>query len=423
MPRIIAKPSCIIVVVGFFAMAIQTVEAQGLDKPWARHTIDDSSKGADGVRLADVNGDGLMDIATGWEEGGVVRAYLHPGLGKVKQPWPKVTVGKVKSAEDAVFADLDGDGAVDVVSCCEGGTKCVFVHWAPRNKADYLNASKWKTQAIPWTKGKSRWMFALPMQIDGKGGIDLVVGSKNPGGVVGWLRSPEKNPRDLSAWTFHKLESASWIMSLIGADIDGDGDKDIVVSDRKGPKRGAYWLENPGAAIARLGKPWKRHEVGGHNKEVMFLDVVDFDGDKAMDVLAAVKKTDVLFMRNPGKGGFGGGGASEGASGGWKSYSIALPPKIGTSKSVRAGDIDLDGKMDLVFSCEHANPPLSGMMWMSYKKSVTDPKWVAHPMSGPRGLKYDRIELLDLDGDGDLDAMCCEERDLNAIFWYENPTR
>ena len=71
--------------------------------PWQRHTIDNSSKGADGVRLLDVNGDGLLDVATGWEEGGVVRAYLNPGPGKSKAEWPAVTVGKVKSAEDAVF--------------------------------------------------------------------------------------------------------------------------------------------------------------------------------------------------------------------------------------------------------------------------------------------------------------------------------
>jgi hypothetical protein len=46
---------------------------------WQRHVIDDASRGADGIRLADVNGDGLPDIAAGWEEGGTVRAYLNPG--------------------------------------------------------------------------------------------------------------------------------------------------------------------------------------------------------------------------------------------------------------------------------------------------------------------------------------------------------
>ena len=51
-------------------------------EPWKLHTIDKSSQGADGVRLLDVNSDGLMDIATGWEEGGIIWAYLHPKRGQ-----------------------------------------------------------------------------------------------------------------------------------------------------------------------------------------------------------------------------------------------------------------------------------------------------------------------------------------------------
>ena len=54
-----------------------------LETPWLRHTIDDTSRGADGVRLIDMDGDGRLDIATGWEEGGVVRLYRHPGKAKV----------------------------------------------------------------------------------------------------------------------------------------------------------------------------------------------------------------------------------------------------------------------------------------------------------------------------------------------------
>ena len=95
----------------------------GLNAEWNRHTIDDTSKGAAGVRLKDVNGDGLMDIATGWEEGGLVRIYLNPGKDEVHSPWPSVTVGQVKSPEDAVFADMDRDGIMDVVSACEGKTR------------------------------------------------------------------------------------------------------------------------------------------------------------------------------------------------------------------------------------------------------------------------------------------------------------
>ncbi|MBU1823297.1 MAG: VCBS repeat-containing protein, partial [Bacteroidetes bacterium] len=99
--------------------------------PWLRHTIDSSSTGADGVKLADINGDGLPDIVTGWEEGNLTRLYLHPGKAHVKAPWPAVTVGATPSVEDAVFADLDGDGRLEILSCAEKGSEKILVHWAP----------------------------------------------------------------------------------------------------------------------------------------------------------------------------------------------------------------------------------------------------------------------------------------------------
>ncbi|MDB4394290.1 VCBS repeat-containing protein, partial [Rhodopirellula sp.] len=110
---------------------------------WKRHTIDSSDRdagkrGADGVRLADVNGDGHVDITTGWEEGGAVVIYLNPGPSLATGRWPSVTVGSVKGVEDAVFADLDQDGRMDVVSCAEGKINNVFVHWAPKFKTKYV---------------------------------------------------------------------------------------------------------------------------------------------------------------------------------------------------------------------------------------------------------------------------------------------
>ena len=198
---------------------------------WTRHTIDDSSRGADGVRLADVNGDGHPDIATGWEEAGITRLYINPGPDKVAGAWPAVTVGKAPSVEDAVLVDLDGDGAMDVVSCTEGRSKTIFVHWAPAKATDLLEASAWKTEAIPATRKQQAWMFALPMDVDGQHGIDLVVGSKGTGGSVGWLASP-KNPRKLDDWVFHKICDAGWIMSLRQFRRSPGDPSTVLVSDR-----------------------------------------------------------------------------------------------------------------------------------------------------------------------------------------------
>jgi hypothetical protein len=199
---------------------------------WKRHVIDDSSRGADGVRLADVNGDGWLDVATGWEEGGVIRIYLNPGPAQAHRPWPAVTVGRVKHVEDAVFADLDGDGSVDVVSSCEGQTRSMFVHWAPRERQRLLDEEAWRTEPLPASIGVTMWMFALPLPVDGRHGVDLVAGGKGPGAAIGWFAAPA-DPRRLEDWKWQPWRPCGWLMSLVDADMDGDGDRDVVFTDRK----------------------------------------------------------------------------------------------------------------------------------------------------------------------------------------------
>ncbi|MEE3182287.1 MAG: VCBS repeat-containing protein [Planctomycetota bacterium] len=375
---------------------------------WLRHTIDKTSRGADGVRFLDVNGDGLEDIATGWEEGALIRAYLHPGPKKVTAPWPLVTVGRVKSPEDAVFCDLDGDGAVDVVSCCEGGNRRVFAHWAPRAAGRFLDEKAWETTSFPAVEKKTQWMFALPMELDGKGGIDLVLGAKGRGACVGWLRSPA-NPRDPGAWTFHSWYQAGWIMSLISEDIDGDGDSDVVISDRRGKTPGVLWLENPGRkALAETpGLPWREHRLGVTGKEVFFVSLYDLDGDGRKELAATVRPNQVILLS-----------AGNDPRKPWREELLEFSlERFGTAKAVRPGDLDGDGVAELAISCENASGGKSGVFYLRRAGK----KWVPHELSGPSGVKFDRIELRDLDGDGDLDLITCEESDNLGVFWYENP--
>lgn len=92
------------------------------------------------------------------------------------------------------------------------------------------------------------------------------------------------------------------------------------------------------------------------------------------------------------------------------------------------GDINQDGKVDLVLSTEGADRGRSGIVWLEYAKSCDDPDWTVHDVSGPLGIKFDLSLLLDLDADGDLDIINTEEND-NArdgaaglgFIWYENP--
>ena len=92
--------------------------------------------------------------------------------------------------------------------------------------------------------------------------------------------------------------------------------------------------------------------------------------------------------------------------------------RTGRMKAVRMGDLDQDGDVDLVYSCEGADGPLRGVIWL---ESQDGHRWIMHDVSGEPGHKYDHMKLLDLDEDGDLDILTCEERDQLGVVWYENP--
>lgn len=384
--------------------------AQPNTPAWPRHTIDATSRGADGARIADVNGDGFPDLVTPWEEGGVIRVCLHPGKEDVRKLWPSVTVGNVKSPEDAVFVDLDQDGRIDVVSSSEGSVRTMHVHWAPSERENYLKASQWKTEAIPATQGQQAWMFAMPMNLDGQNGVDLVVSSKGTGASVGWLQAPAR-ARDLAAWKFHRLIDAGWIMSLIQADLNGDGLIDILYTDRRGAGRGVKWLQNPGPKLVHNPANWKLHVLGGADHEVMFMDYADFNADGIEDIAVATHQKEILLLQR------------YSVAAPWKSSSISAPYDLLKGKSVKVGDIDLDGIKDLVHSTEpNSGPRKPGVTWLK-RNSVLDETPQVLPVSNVQGRKFDLLQLVDLDQDGDLDVITCEEVDNLGLIWFENPIR
>lgn len=377
--------------------------SSALPAEWVRHTIDQSSRGADGVRVADINGDQLADFVTGWEEGGLIRVYTNPGPQKVTGLWPGATVGNVKTPEDAVFADLDGDGHSDVISSCEGKTRTVYVHWASADD------SSWTTNAFLELRGKAQWMFAAPLEIDHKNGVDLVLAAKGKNAEIGWLESPSQ-ARNVADWKWHPLANVGWVMSIETLDMDGDGDLDVLYSDRKTATRGIHWLEyDPSTDLAQ---PWKRHTIGGTDREVMFLSVDDLNHDGKQDIAATVKDGPITWFERRNK-----------TAQTWQMHEVKIPAGTGGGKGVAIADIDLDGRNDLVFTCESAEMKI-GAGWLSAPQNVNDANWTLHDISGTKeGIKFDLIQMIDLDQDGDLDVITCEERNNLGVIWYENPAR
>ncbi len=385
---------------------------------WPLHTIARGHRGADGVDLADVNRDGLKDVTCGWEQSRLTTVSLHPGLEHVKEPWPTVEVGTgqlVEGVEDAKFADVDGDGAVDVISATE--SRRLLIHFAPSDPGAYLDAAAWSTVAVAAAEGRHNWMQTAFVDIDGDGREDIVAGGKGSPATVGWFKNPA-NPRDGAAWIYTVMSPAAWIMSVIPRDADGDGDQDVVVSDktyishpdgsRDFTLRGSRWLEN-----REQGAVWVNHAISSEVGQNMFLSLTDLDGDGVEDVLDGYwvsTRSHASLRRN------------QGDWQGWTSYPIEQPAGVGSYQDVKAGDLDGDGVADLVFSYSHAEGDLSGVVWLKASGSPLDPVWQRGEVSGAPGTKYDNVELDDIDGDGDLDIVTSEQVEDLGVIWYENPT-
>ncbi len=387
--------------------------------PWVRHEIDNTLRGADGVRVGDANGDGYDDIVASWEQSGKVRIYINPGPCEAGAIWPSVNVGSVASPEDAFLIDLDGDGAMDVVSCTEEGSRKVYVHWAPSDPAQYMDPSAWVTAPFP-NPPVCAWMYAVPAQIDNENGMDLFIASRQPdvqpfNTQIGWLRCPPGDRRNLAAWTYHQTGFVYWVMSMFVDDINHDGFPDIVLSDRHGWAAGVRWFRHPGFNHIQLTGAWNMRFIGNAGEQTMLFDLHDIDLDGIKDAAIPVHHNKVYWHEALDQSGMK-----------WEQHEVTYPTGIGKVKSLQVGDIDGDGYEDLVLSCSDSDAPKIGVLWFKNPGNPLSPDWTAYNIAGPEGVKFDLTPLIDLDGDGDLDVITTEENNNSAgpalgLVWYENP--
>ncbi|QGJ72155.1 FG-GAP repeat [Planctomycetales bacterium 10988] len=389
----------------FFLITV-SLAAQTIDNGWPRHTIDKTGRGADGVRLYDVDQDGREDIVTGWEQSGHVCIYFCPEPTKTKEPWPRVVVGQRTSVEDAVAIDTNEDGIAEIISCHEGGQQCVLVHRFQRtgnspSREELLDSRNWETTEIASCHKQTRWMFAAPIfRANALQGI--LLGSKNTNGQVALLAPPADPLTEavpIESWSLIPLQPAGWIMSIFPYDMDNDGDDDVVISDRKGSLRGVYWLEHPDESQLTTPGAWRRHEVVGNTYEVMFLDVGDNQITTATRDGVILKSTFEESRE-------------------WTTIAIENPLQILNGKAVRR--LGLQASETFVLTTNTGTNAADRKKPGVYLFDLSTPDRAIN-VSGPEGKKFDCIEVQDLDNDGDLDIITCEERDNLGVFWYENP--
>lgn len=180
------------------------------------------------------------------------------------------------------------------------------------------------------------------------------------------------------------------------ADFDGDGWDDILVLGRVLHHQ-AFWYQNPGKAGGEWKKHFAIHRVYG--EAPIFLDM---DGDGHKEVLAFWE--DQWGWWSP---------DATGATKPWVFHPVTEKGKYREYyHGSGAGDIDGDGRMDLVLN--------EGWWQQPVEKGAL---WKYHPVKFSEGRGGAQILVYDIDGDGDNDVVSAIDAHGWGLSWFEQVKR
>ena len=241
-------------------------------KPWPQHYVDNKCIGAHSVSLADINGDGRIDVVASGEAKSTppdsICWYACPENPNDSGAWPKYILGPGQSgglAHYSAIADVDGDSKLDVVHAAksaEGGEW--FRLWTqpenPRGAWTLKEIGSGYTQATNVQIG----------DIDGDGKVVILASQGHYAGVL-WFKAPNWEPTYIDK----ELQSPH---TLVLADIDNDGDLDAATCAYLSKK--LVWFENNGSG------EFRRHLISD-NQGAYDLVARDIDNDGDLDLLVA----------------------------------------------------------------------------------------------------------------------------------------
>jgi hypothetical protein len=335
------------------------------------------------VSAADLDRDGDLDVFTS----GLISALAwYPNTNGAETFGPRQEVTGFGCDRSATAPDMDRDGDADLLAACAGLDE---VRWFPNTDG----AGTFGAKQVITTLADVAFV-AVSADLDGDGDLDVVSASATDRKIA-WY----ENTDGAGAFGPQQLISTIafiWHDSVTVADLDGDGDLDVLSAD-SWPETIA-WHENIDGA-GTFGPERVIEETDFKHRNVPV--AADIDGDGDLDVLATSRDVDsiVWYENTDGSGTFG-------------------PEQLITTAAdgviwTRAADLDRDGDLDVL----SASPNDDKMAWYENTDGAG--------AFGPQRVIATTADgafsgfSADLDGDGDLDVLSASRLD-DKIAWYEN---
>jgi len=216
-----------------------------------------------------------------------------------------------------------------------------------------------------------------------------VIAASSAGGPLLWYRAPRWEKCLIAP-------SGTWSCDAETADLDGDGDRDVVISEYYTKNR-LEWYENPGPKGNPATGAWKLHLIGAPRAHDIEVGDLDRDGD--LDIVSR------------GQSGF---GTREGnklvfweqkGPDSWTRRVVDCPHGEGLC----IGDLDSDGDLDVA----------TGGRWYEGTGDIAGGPWTEHVFAD---WPEDAVaQLADMNLDSRLDVVLTQSEGDYRISWLETP--